>query len=155
MEVYSEGGETTGNITVYPMKSIWENKITDANTATDLYISTDSGSGEYNVGDKISVNAAISPMKADQKVTWKVSNNKSNKVKVVKTEDDELQLEALKEGSVTVTATTANGLSRSIDIFVSAADDGISLSDWKQHGGTWTISENLTVVQEKPVETHS
>ena len=31
------------------------------NTATDLYISTDSGSGEYNVGDKISVNAAISP----------------------------------------------------------------------------------------------
>lgn len=142
MEVYSEGGETTGNITVYPMKSIWENKITDANTATDLYISTDSGSGEYNVGDKISVNAAISPMKADQKVTWKVSNNKSNKVKVVKTEDDELQLEALKEGSVTVTATTANGLSRSIDIFVSAADDGISLSDWKQHGGTWTISEN-------------
>ena len=87
MEVYSEGGETTGNITVYPMKSIWENKITDANTATDLYISTDSGSGEYNVGDRISVNAAISPMKADQKVTWKVSNNKSNKVKVVKTED--------------------------------------------------------------------
>ena len=84
MEVYSEGGETTGNITVYPMKSIWENKITDANTATDLYISTDSGSGEYNVGDKISVNAAISPMKADQKVTWKVSNNKSNKVKVIK-----------------------------------------------------------------------
>ena len=152
MEVYSEGGETTGNITVYPMKSIWENKITDANTATDLYISTDSGSGEYNVGDKISVNAAISPMKADQKVTWKVSNNKSNKVKVVKTEDDELQLEALKEGSVTVTATTANGLSRSIDIFVSAADDGISLSDWKQHGGKWKI---LTVVQEKPVETHS
>ena len=134
MEVYSEGGETTGNITVYPMKSIWENKITDANTATDLYISTDSGSGEYNVGDKISVNAAISPMKADQKVTWKVSNNKSNKVKVIKTEDDELQLEALKEGSVTVTATTANGLSRSIDLFVSAADDGISLSDWKQHG---------------------
>ncbi len=142
MEVYSEGGETTGNITVYPMKSIWENKITDANTATDLYISTDSGSGEYNVGDKISVNAAISPMKADQKVTWKVSNNKRNKVKVVKTEDDELQLEALKEGSVTVTATTANGLSRSIDIFVSAADDGISLSDWKQHGGKWKISEN-------------
>lgn len=142
MEVYSEGGETTGNITVYPMKSIWENKITDANTATDLYISTDSGSGEYNVGDKISVNAAISPMKADQKVTWKVSNNKSNKVKVIKTEDDELQLEALKEGSVTVTATTANGLSRSIDLFVSAADDGISLSDWKQHGGKWAISEN-------------
>lgn len=155
MEVYSEGGETTGNITVYPMKSIWENKITDANTATDLYISTDSGSGEYNVGDKISVNAAISPMKADQKVTWKVSNNKSNKVKVVKTEDDELQLEALKEGSVTVTATTANGLSRSIDIFVSAADDGISLSDWKQHGGKWKSVRILTVVQEKPVETHS
>ena len=124
------------------VKSIWENKITDANTATDLYISTDSGSGEYNVGDKISVNAAISPMKADQKVTWKVSNNKSNKVKVVKTEDDELQLEALKEGSVTVTATTANGLSRSIDIFVSAADDGISLSDWKQHGGTWTMESS-------------
>lgn len=94
-------------------------------------------------------------MKADQKVTWKVSNNKSNKVKVIKTEDDELQLEALKEGSVTVTATTANGLSRSIDLFVSAADDGISLSDWKQHGGKWASVKILTVVQEKLVEMHS
>lgn len=142
MEVYSDGGETTGNITVYPMKSIWEDKITDDNTATDLYLSTDSGSGEYSVGDKISVNAAISPVKADQKVTWKVTNNKGDKVKVVKEGNDELQLEALKEGSVTVTATTANGLSRSIDVFISEASKSISLGDWKENGGKWIVSEN-------------
>ena len=137
------------------VKSIWENKITDANTATDLYISTDSGSGEYNVGDKISVNAAISPMKADQKVTWKVSNNKSNKVKVVKTEDDELQLEALKEGSVTVTATTANGLSRSIDILFQQQTMVFHLVTGNNMVVNGRSVRILTVVQEKPVETHS
>lgn len=69
MEVYSEGGETEADITVYLMTSIWEDKLPEGTTEVDMYISTDSGSGEYSVGDKISVTAAISPMKAEQKVT--------------------------------------------------------------------------------------
>ena len=135
------------------MKSIWENKITDANTATDLYISTDSGSGEYNVGDKISVNAAISPMKADQKVTWKVSNNKSNKVKVVKTEDDELQLEALK---VSLLQQQQQMDYQEVLIYLFQQQTMVfhlvTGNNMVVNGKSVRI---LTVVQEKPVETRS
>lgn len=142
MEVYSQGGETEAVINVYPMKSIWENKLTDNNVATDLFLSTDSGSGEYNVGDTINVSAMVSPVKAAQEVTWEISNNNGNKVSVKREAKDELQLEALKKGAVTVTATTANGVSRTIDIFISSAPDSVSLGDWRKIDGTWTISSN-------------
>lgn len=142
MEVYSEGGETDAKISLYPMNSIWADKLSGDNTATDLCLSTDSGSGEYNIGDKINVSASISPVKAAQEVTWKVTNNKGEKVKIVKEEKDELQLQALKEGAVTVTATTANGLSRSVDVFIAASSTDISLGNWNKIAGEWTISKN-------------
>ncbi len=142
MEVYSEGGETEADITVYPMTSIWEDKLPEDTTEADMYISTDSGSGEYSVGDKISVTAAISPMKAEQKVTWKVTNNKGDKVKIVSERKDELELKALKKGVVTVTATTENGLSRSIDVMITDSKLNSNIGDWNVVSGDWTLDEN-------------
>lgn len=142
MEVYSEGGETEEDITVYPMTSIWEDKLPEDTTEADMYISTDFGSGEYSVGDKISVTAAISPMKAEQKVTWKVTNNKGDKVKIVSERKDELELKALKKGVVTVTATTENGLSRSIDVMITDSKLNSNIGDWNVVSGDWTLDEN-------------
>ncbi len=142
MEVYSEGGETDADITVYPMKSIWEDKLTDDNTAADLYISTASGSGEYGVGDEIEVMAAISPVSAEQKVTWKVTNNKGDKVKVIKEKNDSLLLKALKKGVFTVTAETESGLSRSLDISITSSKLNSNIGDWHVVSGDWTLDEN-------------
>ena len=142
MEVYSEGGETDADITVYPMKSIWADKLTDDNKATDLYVSTTSGSGEYNVGDDIEVLAAISPVTADQKVTWSLSNNKGEKAKIVETKDDSIVLKALKKGAFTITAKTESGLSRSIDISITNANLNSNIGDWHVVSGDWTLDQD-------------
>lgn len=142
MEVYSEGGETDAKITVYPMKSIWEDKISSDKTATDLFLRTDSGSGEYGIGDNFDVMASISPMGADQKVTWKVKNNRKGIVKVEKEGNDTLTLKALKKGVVTVSAATANGLERSIDVYVGSSGLNSNIGDWNVIQGDWSIDEN-------------
>ena len=144
MEVYSEGGDTDAEITVYPMKSIWEDKLTGDTTATDLYLSTDTGSGQYNVGDTISIEAAISPVTATQEVKWSISGNNDNKVKIEKEGKSEIQLKALKDGVVTVRATSENGLSRSIKVYIDKEERAINLGNWKEVNGdgNWTISKN-------------
>ena len=141
MEVYSEGGETDAKITVYPMKSIWEDKISGDKTATDLFLSTDSGSGEYVIGDNFDVMASVSPVGADQKVTWKVSNNSNGKVEIIENNNDSLKLKALKKGAVTVTATTSNGISRTMELYIDSTLNS-NISDWNVLSGNWKVDEN-------------
>lgn len=141
MEVYSEGGETTANITVYPMKSIWADKMSNSTDPANIYLSTSTASAEYQVGDEIELNAVVTPSKAQQKVTWKVTDNKGEKVKITESKDDVLKLKALKKGTVTVTAVTSNGISRSMELYVDS-DLNSNLSDWNVLGGNWKIDAN-------------
>ena len=93
------------------------------------------------VGDKLTLTAKVAPATADSSVTWSSSNTKVatvSKTGVVK---------ALKKGTATITAKTANGLKATCKITVPTPPKTIKLNKTKAKvsvGGELTLKATIT-----------
>lgn len=98
IEVFSNGGETIADITIYPLSSIWKNqKIT---TVVEL----DQTQVNGYVNEAFTLNAAVYPETENQEVTWTVDHPEL--LKITKAGATSANFMPLKEGKVTITATS-------------------------------------------------
>lgn len=143
-EIFSEGGQTKADITIYPLKSIWSDKMSESTEPVNLYLNTESVSSSVKLGETTTLNAAVTPQKAEQKVSWSIAGNSEKKVSIVKQADDCITLKGERQGTVIVKAQTSNGISRTMEIQVDGEDEKLNsnLSGWKTVGGQWTLDAN-------------
>lgn len=98
IEVFSNGGETIADITIYPLNSIWKDQ------AITPVIELDQTEINGYVNEAFTVNAAIYPETAQQAVTWSVDHPEL--LKVTKADATSAVFTPLKEGTVKITATS-------------------------------------------------
>ncbi|GAA6316586.1 MULTISPECIES: GH32 C-terminal domain-containing protein [Anaerostipes] len=143
-EVFSEGGQTEADITIYPLKSIWSDKMSGSTDPANVYLNTETASSSVKLGETTTLNSTVTPQKAEQKVSWSIAGNSGKKVSIVKQDAGSITLKGEKQGTVIVKAKTSNGIARTMEIQVDGEDEKLNsnLSGWHQVGGQWTLDAN-------------
>ena len=67
LSVYSIDGNATGNITIYPMKTIWTDKLTPTKP---LSVGVDKTNINGYVGDEFTLNSWVSPAELSQDLIY-------------------------------------------------------------------------------------
>ena len=135
LSVYSKGGNTTGDITVYPLKSIWRDKITPTKpTAVGL----DKTSFNGYVGDEFTLNGWVSPSEVSQDIVYSVDND--SVVSLVQ-DGNKATITALNSGIAIVTAASATDPSVKKECVVQVRENNFktNLTDFKAISGNWYI----------------
>ncbi|MCR0349648.1 DUF1080 domain-containing protein [Erysipelotrichaceae bacterium AF15-26LB] len=171
-EVFSIGGKTKADITIYPLDSIWKAKeaVTDIQkvglnkTAIDAYVQ-----------DSFQLNAYVLPVTQPQDILWSVSDPTALKLEK---KGNQAEFTALKEGTVTITAASAkapsvkaeckvtirkNALKTNLDGFKTTAngwhidgekyigsiggENGFTLADTKAKTGVYTYSADIRMTK--------
>ena len=135
LSVYSKGGNTTGDITVYPLKSIWTDKITPTKpTAVGL----DKTNVNAYVGDEFTLNGWVSPIEVSQDIVYSVDNDG-----VISLEQDgsQAKITALSSGTVTVTAASVKDPSIKKECVIQIRENNFktNLTDFTAVSGNWYI----------------
>lgn len=143
-EVFSEGGQTDADITIYPLKSIWSDKMSGSTDPSNVYLNTETVSSSVKLGETITLNSTVTPQKAEQKVFWSIAGNSGEKISIVRQDAGSITLKGEKQGTVIVKAKTSNGIARTMEIQVDGEDERLNsnLSGWKSVGGHWTLDAN-------------
>lgn len=97
VQVFSEGGNAKADIALYPLKSIWTDKV-KATKPLELVQASPTVSNLY-VGDHTDLKAYVMPAVASQEVTWTVSDPS---LVSVKAEGNTLHVTALKRGTAKI-----------------------------------------------------
>ena len=137
MEAYSKGGNTTADITVYPLNTIWRD--TESTEVTDLLLDVQDGA-VLNVGETYTIHSRVKNRFADQSVTFAV-DNKDGIVEILSQDAGSITLKILKKGKFSITATTKDG-SKSVTANLSAGEVTFhtNLTDWTNTGnGSWSM----------------
>lgn len=135
LSVYSKGGNTTGDITVYPLKSIWRDKITPTKpTAVGL----DKTSFNGYVGDEFTLNGWVSPSEVSQDIVYSVDND--SVVSLVQ-DGNKATITALNSGIAIVTAASVKDPSIKKECVIQIRENNFktNLTDFKAVSGNWYI----------------
>lgn len=135
LSVYSEGGNTTGNITVYPLKSIWEDKIIPTKP---LAVGLDKTNINGYVGDEFTLNGWVSPSEVSQDIIYSVAND--SVISLVQ-EGNRAKIKALSSGTVIVTAAAKENPSVKKECVIQIRENNFktNLTDFKATAGNWYI----------------
>ena len=135
LSVYSKGGNTTGTITVYPLKSIWTDKITPT---SPIAVGLDKTSFNGYVGDEFTLNGWVSPSEVSQDIVYSVDND--SVVSLVQ-DGNKATITALSSGTAIVTAASATDPSVKKECVVQVRENNFktNLSDFTAVSGNWYI----------------
>lgn len=135
LSVYSAGGNATGNITVYPMKTIWKDKITPTKP---LAVGLDKTSINGYVGDEFTLNGWVSPSEVSQDIVYSVDND--GVISLVQ-EGNQAKIKALSSGTVTVTAASKEDSSVKKECVIQIRENNFktNLTDFTATSGNWYI----------------
>lgn len=137
MEVYSKGGNTTADITVYPLNSIWRD--TESAQITDVLLDVEDGA-ILAVGETYTIHSRVKNRCADQSVTFAV-DSVDGAVDILDRDVESITLKVVKKGKFSVSATTRDG-SKTVMVTLSAGENTFqtNLTDWMTSGnGSWSI----------------
>lgn len=137
MESYSKGGNTTADITVYPLDTIW--RSTESTEITDVLLDVEDGA-ILTVGETYTIHSRVKNRFANQSVTFAV-NNAEGAVEILDRDAESITLKVVKKGKFSVTATTKDG-SKKVTANLSAGENTFhtNLTDWTTTGnGTWSM----------------
>ncbi len=137
MEAYSKGGNTTADITVYPLDTIW--RETESTEITDVLLDVPDGA-DLNVGETYTIHSRVKNRYADQSVTFAV-DNKDGVVEILAQDAGSITLKVVKKGKFSVSATTKDG-SKMVTANLSAGEFTFhtNLTDWTTTGnGSWSL----------------
>lgn len=98
-EVFSEGSDSKADIMIYPLQSVWNKE-----TVTDIQkVGISKLNVDAYVDDTFRLTAYVMPVTASQDISWSVSDPSMVKVDA---NNGQADFTALKEGTVTITATS-------------------------------------------------
>ncbi len=139
MEAYSVGGDTTGDITIYPLSSIWREETAGESEPSQVILSAEEGQSVL-VGEEMTIYARVMPDAAPQAVDWKIEDEQGL-VKVLSQNDNSITLMAAAEGDFSVTASAQGGkVSKTINLNAMENPFKTNLTGWKvSGGGNWTL----------------
>lgn len=133
IEVFSTGGETIADITIYPLSSIWKDQ-----TITPV-VELDQTQVNGFVNEAFTLNAAIYPETMSQDVIWTVDHPEL--LKITKANATSANFMPLKEGVVTITATSKSDSSVKAEcqVVIRRNDFKTNLDDFASSTGGWMI----------------
>ena len=141
LSVYSIDGNATGNITIYPMKTIWTDKLTPTKP---LSVGIDKTNINGYVGDEFTLNSWVSPAELSQDLIYTVDNND-----VISLEQDGSQaaLKALKAGEATITVAAKQNPNITKECLVHIYENNFktNLSDFEAVAGNWYVDDETYV----------
>lgn len=146
--VLVDGGEATANITIYPMNTIWENKvqITDETTPTGM-TSPSADTSSINVGDAMDLSVFLMPVGVKQEINWSVNNNGIVSVDQDSNNKNLLHVTGLKKGTATITV-SANAkpeLKKEFTVNVYENNFKTNLAPFTANGNWFIDDETLSV----------
>lgn len=147
--VFAEGSDTKADITIYPMNSIWTDKIEITEDTKPSGIESSSlAENTINVGDSINLDALLLPLGVKQDITWSADDD--SMVSLTTNPDDatSVELKALKAGTAKVFATSTADPSLkkefTITIFENNFDTNLAPfvknGNWMINGDTLSVS---------------
>ncbi|KXT83612.1 Sucrose-6-phosphate hydrolase [Streptococcus sp. DD11] len=136
VSVFAEGGAAQADIALYPLTSIWKDKLA-ATKALDLVQASPVVSNIY-VGDTVDLKAYVMPAAVSQEVTWTVD---SPDLVSVREEGNKLQVRALQRGTVKITAASKQdpSLSKVFTINITRNDFKTNIPDLTALSGKWYV----------------
>ena len=141
LSVYSIDGNATGNITIYPMKTIWTDKLT---STKPLSVGINKTNIDGYVGDEFTLNSWVSPAESSQDLVYTVDNKD-----VISLEQDgsKAVLKALKAGDATITVAAKQNLNITKKCLVHIYKNNFktNLSDFKAVAGNWHVDDETYV----------
>lgn len=128
---YVKGGTATvQSMDVYPMRSAWYDDTVPGDPV-EMLLRTSEDTVE--VGSRFSVEAELRPtFVADDTITWTLSDDTA--AEIVKTDGGCVELIARKTGTVTITATAAGGLKRTVTVKINERHFYTNVDSWKTFG---------------------
>lgn len=139
LEVYSIGEKATGDITVYPLKTIWKDKLTPTKP---LAIGLNKTEINGYVGDEFEINGWVSPSEVSQDITYSLSNND---VIDLKQTGSKAQLKAVASGQVIITASSVQDPNVKKECVVNIYKDNFktNLSGFEATAGKWYVDDEV------------
>ena len=141
LSVYSIDGNATGNITIYPMKTIWTDKLTPTKP---LSVGIDKTNINGYVGDEFTLNSWVSPAELSQDLIYTVDNND-----VISLEQNGSQatLKALKAGEATITVAAKQNpnITKKCSVHIYENNFKTNLSDFEAVGGNWYVDDETYI----------
>lgn len=139
LEVYSIGEKATGDITVYPLKTIWKDKLTPTKP---LAVSLNKTEINGYVGDEFEINGWLSPSEVSQDITYTLSNNDVINLKQI---GSKAQLKAMASGQVIITASSRQDPNVKKECVVNIYKDNFktNLSGFEATAGKWYVDDEV------------
>ncbi|MGM9889314.1 MAG: GH32 C-terminal domain-containing protein [Floccifex porci] len=139
LEVYSLGQESKADITIYPLKTIWTDKVTPT---TPLEIGLSQTSVQLYTGDTAQINAWLTPIDVESEIS--VESSDSNIVDASVSEGV-ITINAKSRGEATVTV-KAGDLAKEISVKVTENNFKTNIKDLKNICGNWWIDDEELMV---------
>ena len=140
-QVYVEGNPAKADITIYPLSTIWTDKV---EVTEPQYIGTtlDASQNMY-VGDTLKLSAYVLPITASQEFTWTVKDGSD-----VATVDASGKVTALRKGTaVIVGASKANSaLTKEFTILVTENNFKTNIPEFVNINGNWAVDDETLSV---------
>lgn len=133
IEVFSRGGETSADITLCYLNSIWG---IDTEDTEPRYISINQKKATLSLGKELDLKAFVSPEKASQEIVW--STEDTEVIELTNTASG-VKVKGLKKGTAVVTAVSAAkpSLKTSCQITVRENNVKTNLEGWRAIAGEW------------------
>lgn len=135
LEVYSIGGKSKGNITVYPMKTIWKDKLTPTKA---LGVGLNKTEITGYVGNEFTLNGWLTPSGVEQDIVYTVDNTD---VVEVKQEGQKATIIAKGKGNAVITAKSESNpdLKKECKVTIYENNFKTNLTDFEVINGNWYV----------------
>ncbi len=134
LEVYSKGGDSEADITVYPMNTIWKDK-----EPAPSGIRLNKSSYEGYVGDEFNLNATVLPIGTEGDVVYKVEGDAVE----LKQDGSKAAVKAVKAGKAAVTVSLKEHpeIKKTCDIIIRENNFKTNLTEFNATAGKWYIDD--------------
>ncbi|KJF00474.1 glycosyl hydrolase family 32 [Streptococcus gallolyticus subsp. gallolyticus] len=132
--VFAEGYEAKADIALYPLKSIWKDKV--ETTKPQSIVPASAKNVRMNVGDSTVVKAYVSPAVVNQDLLWSILNNGNVSTEI---SGNQVFVKALKKGQVIVRAQSKTDPSVNQDFVLDILEDNFktNVKNVKVFAGDW------------------
>lgn len=137
LEVYSIKGTATGDITIYPLKTIWQDKLTPTKP---LAVGLNKTIINGYAGDQFEINGWLSPSEISQELVYSMSNNDVVDLQQLGTK---AKLTAKNSGQVVITASSKMDPTLKKECIVNIYKNNFktNLSGFEAKSGNWYIDD--------------
>lgn len=145
-KVFVEGERTNADIAIYPMNTIWKEKMTPKEPVA--ISSTTPDYNRINVGDQLNLSAYLIPFSEGEELVWKLDNAAIASLDV---NGNRAQLTSLAKGKVTIIVSSKKNpdLVKKMVVDSFANNFNTNLKDLKALSGAWLVDDETLSVDNR------